>query len=155
MSSIACVRQLRGPGVALFFLLLIIIIIILTVVIIIICFVRWQRTTCFLPYGLLEPQSTHRHRILPRVAVKFGGQFEGPAACLELVHPLLRLKPKSGGCCMWNRLTLGFQRPLKEWSRSLDCFLPKDRFLRLALNIPKISQKSGFLLPNNCLGSGH
>ena len=35
--------------------------------------------------------------------------------------------------------SLGFQRPLKEWSRSLDCFLPKDRFLRLALNIQKIT----------------
>ena len=34
--------------------------------------------------------------------------------------------------------TLGFQRPLKEWSRSLDCLLPKDGFLRLALNIHKI-----------------
>ena len=35
--------------------------------------------------------------------------------------------------------SLGFQRPLKEWSRSLDCFLPKDRFLRLALNIQEIT----------------
>ena len=36
------------------------------------------------------------------------------------------------------KTSLGFQRPLKEWSRSLDRFLPKDRFLRLALNIQKI-----------------
>ena len=56
-------------------------------------------------------------------------------------HPTVTEGWGGGGGNVWGPTTknhtLGFQRPLKEWSRSLDCFCRKTDFLRLALNIQK------------------